>query len=218
MSKADYSKILFQAYDQFLLPLGGEKVPTPYRKNEYGSYQKLAPEFQGKSSPKTILEVTLKLAKEQHFDLEKSSIEEIREFMVSNKLGIDCSGFVYRMLDYSVQKLGMGNLIKAAGVEHVGRTNVAKLTSDEFSIPIAHFTNSQAGDIIRLNSSGDILHGVVVLDNQDGKIIYAHSSSSTNPPGVHKGEIIKGKLPQDLKVFSFHPESGDGVRRLKALI
>lgn len=211
------SRILWEAYDQFLLPLGGKKVPTPYRRNEYGSYQKVAPEFQGKSSAKTILKTVERLAKEQKFNLNAASIEEIRQFMIENKVGIDCSGFVYRMLDYLVQKLGMGNLSKAAGVEHVGRTNVAKLSSDKFSIPITSFALAQAGDIIRLNSGDDILHGVLVLDNKNDIITYAHSSSSTNPRGVHKGQIINKQLPDDLKVFLYNPSDGDGIRRLKIL-
>lgn len=218
MSKSNYSKILQEEFLRYYkLPLGGKKVPCPYRRNEYGSYQKLAPEFQGKSSAKIILETTQKLAKEQNFNLQKATVEETRQFMRNNKLGIDCSGFVYRMLDNFVQSLGMDNLQKAAGMEHIGRTNVAKMSSDEFSIPITGLKKARPGDIIKLNSGEDILHGLVVLDNQNKVVTYAHSSKIATPEGVHFDKIINGKFPDDLKVFSFKPNLGDGVRRLKIL-
>lgn len=218
MSNPDnYSKILYKAYDQFMLSLDGKKVPTPYRRNEIGSFQKIGSEFQGKSSPEVLTEATKRLAKEQNFDLNKASVEEIREFMKKNKLGIDCSGFVYRVINYLSEKLGLGNLEKAAGLPHVGRTNVAKLTSDEFSVPVGSFNEAQPGDIIRLNSGGDILHALIVLENSDGVIAYAHSSGETIPNGVHIGKIEGGKFPDDLKSFSYQTSQGDGVRRLKIL-
>lgn len=213
-SSSDYSKILWQAYEQFLLPLGGKKVPTPYRRNEFGSYQKLGPEFQGKSSPQTLTKTTIRLTKEQGFNLSKASVEEIQHFMRKNKLGIDCSGFTYRMLDFLVKKLGLGSLEKAAGFEHVGRTNVAKLTSDEFTMPIENFGQTQPGDLIKINDSGDILHIMVILENKDDVITYAHSSSATNPDGVSLGKIISGKFI-DLKVLSYNPSQNNEVRHLK---
>ncbi len=213
----DYSKILYTAYETFILPLGGKKVPTPYRRNEIGNYQKLGPEFQGKSSPEVLTEATIRLAGEQNFNLDQASVEEIRKFMQKNKLGIDCSGFVYRMLDYLSQSLGQGNLQKSASLEHVGRTNVAKITSDEFSLPVTGFAAAQAGDIIRLNSGEDILHGVIILENTRGIITYAHSSNETNPSGVHQGQILNNQLPSDLSKFSYDINKGDGIRRLKIL-
>lgn len=216
-STKDYSTILFAAYDKFMLPLGGKRVPTPYRRNEIGSYQKLGPEFQGKSSPETLTKTTKRLAKEQGFNLDKATVEEIREFMRQNKLGIDCSGFVYRMLNYLVEKLSLGNLEKATGLPHVGRTNVAKLTSDEFTVPITDFSLTQPGDMVKLDSGKEIHHCAVILDNQNNTITYAHSSEGTNPSGVHQGIIENKKLPPDLKIASFHPRYGDGIRRLKIL-
>ena len=128
----NYSKILWQAYEQFMLPLGGKKVPCPYRMNDIGSLQKVGPAFQGKSSPEVLVETTKRLAKEQNFDLNRASVEEIRQFMSQNKLGIDCSGFIYRLLNHLVQKV-KGKPLISFGLDHVGRTNVAKLTSDDYT-------------------------------------------------------------------------------------
>lgn len=216
MSKQDWSQILWEAYDQFLLPLGGKKVPTPYRRNEIGSFQKIETQFQGKSSPDILTKTTEELAREKKFNLSQASVEEIREFMRQNKLGIDCSGFSYRMLNYLVQKV-KGKNLEAWGFPHIGRTNVVKLTSDELSVPISAFDQAEPGDLIRLNSTGGILHAVIVLSRKGNLITYAHSSSATQPDGVHTGEIIQGQIPADLQYFSFDTTSGDGIRRLKVL-
>jgi len=217
-SSSDYSKILQTAYNQFLLPLGGKKVPTPYRRNEIGNFQKLGPEFQGKSSPNVIQKAAKQLAKEQNFYFEKASIEEIREFLRKNKLGIDCSGFSYRMLNFLSQKV-TGKSLEGHGFPHVGRTNVNKLTSDEFSVKISIFEDCQPGDIIKFDSASPdgIPHAAIILDNQNGVVSYAHSSKQTKPEGVHTGEIANGKLPEDLLIFSFNIDKGDGIRRLKIL-
>lgn len=212
----DFAQILQVKYNQFLLPLGGKKVPTPYRRNEVGSFQKVGPEFQGKSSPAVTIETAKKLAKKQNFDLDKASVEEIRDFLRQNKMGIDCSGFVYRMLNYLSQEV-TGKSLEGHGLPHVGRTNVNKLTSDEFSIPVKSFNESQPGDVIKLDSSSPdgIPHAVIILDNKDGIVTYAHSSKQTDPEGVHTGKIINGCFTADLEYFLYNTGQGDGVRRLK---
>lgn len=213
----DYSRILFEAYEKFILSLGGKRVPTPYRRNEIGSYQKLGAEFQGKSSPETLIKTTKKLAKEQDFILDRATVEEIREFMRQNKLGIDCSGFSHRMLSFLTESIGLGSLETASGLPHVGRTNVSRLTSDEFTVPVPEFDKTRPGDLIKFDSNTDIPHCVIILENAIGKITYAHSCENTNPTGVHTGTIDNGNLPAELAKFSYNTTLGDGIRRLKIL-
>lgn len=214
----DYSKILVEAYDQFMLPLGGKKVPTPYRRNEIGSFQKIGPEFQGKSSPEVLTQTTKRLAQEQNFDLNKASIEEIRQFMIQNKLGIDCSGFAYRVMNYFLKKI-KNKTLEEIGLPHVGRTNVAKLTDLEFCREI-NIEDTQPGDMIKMNSAGDVLHILIILKRQGDGLIYAHSSGQTNPDGVHQAMMQLDKdvqFSENLGNITFDPKSGDGVRRLKIL-
>jgi hypothetical protein len=217
MNTSNFSKVLEAGFDQYMLPLGGKRVPTPYRRNEIGSYQKVGPEFQGKSSPETLTETTQKLASDEGFDLEKASIEEIRNFMKEKKLGIDCSGFAYRIINFLTTKV-LHKPLTQLGFEHVGRTNIAKFTSDEYSIKIPNFESAQAGDILRINSDDDILHGVIFISVEPGRVVYAHSSGETDPSGVHKGEIINGVMPEELtRNFLYNEASGDGIYRLKIL-
>lgn len=199
----NYSKILHEAYEKFLLPIGGKIVPTPYRINDKGNFQKLGPEFQGKSSPQVLTKTVKKLAQQQMFDLDKASIAEIRNFMRKNKLGIDCSGFTYRILNYLVQKV-KGKPLTSFGLPHVGRCNVEKLTSSDYTRAVGDLSNSKPGDLIRLWNKHGGLHCLVVFENQKEAITYTQSSE---PLGINMGKFKNGGLP---KHFT--------LRRLKILL
>lgn len=213
----NYSQILNEAYEKFLLLLGGKKVPASYRINI--PYQEDRSRH-GKSSPKVLSKDVKRLALEQNFDLEIASIQEIKKFMESNMLGIDCSGFVYHTLNYLLKKIGLGDMEKA-GFPPASQTNSALLTSDKFSNPITKTSEVKPGDIIKLNSIMEIPHSVLVLEKNGKEIIYAHSSF---PEGVKKssikiidpGETIDHQDWED-KIYIQNWNLGDGVRRLKAL-
>lgn len=208
----DYSQILQQAYEQFLLPLGGKKVPTPYRINI--PFQPDRKKY-GKSDPQTLTKDVQEFAKEQDFDLNKASIEEIRAFMEGSWLGIDCSGFTYHLLNHFLKKIGKGGM-EDIGFPKASNTNVEILTSDQFSIPIT-IDQAQPGDLIKLNSDGDGLHTVIIINRQDNRITYAHSSNMTKIKGVHQDEIVGDKFPEELSVYTYNTQKGDGGRRLKVL-
>ncbi len=212
----DYSKILQEAYDQFLLPLGGKKVPTPYRMNDIGAFQKPDPEFQGKSSPEILTKTTRRLAHEQQFDLNKASVEEIQNFMRKNRLGIDCSGFAYRVLNHLVQ-IVKGKPLTAFGFDHVGRTNVDKLASDEFTTIVDDVSKIRSGDILKVNSQLKPPHCLVVVSIDEKGITCIHSTKHNTPDGVNMGifkELASWGNSQGIK---YNPQAGDGVRRLRCL-
>ena len=214
----NFSKILLKAYNQFLLPLGGKKVSIPYRINIPPIEH---PARQGKSAPGVILKQLYEDAKEQNFDLKKASTEEIREFMKKNNLGLDCSGFVYRMLDFLVQEV-KGKSLTEAGFEHVGLTNVAILTDNIHSAKIG-LKDIKPGDMIKTNSTGDIDHLLIVIDRKKNQLTYAHSSRETTPSGVHLSGAKLVHSPdgiifeEDLGNIAYNINAGDGPRRLKAL-
>lgn len=208
----DHSKILQKAYQQFLLPLGGKKVPAPYRKNT--PFQPDRSKY-GKSNSATLAKDTIEIAREKDFNLESASVEEIRKFMEENWLGIDCSGLAYHLLDDLLKEIGKGGM-QEIGFPKASSTNVAKLTEPEFSHKIINWDLVQSGDLIRLNSE-DADHVLIVVEAKGKTINYAHSSGATNPTGVHRGEIVNGQFPEDLKVFNYNEKAGDGIFRLRAL-
>ncbi len=217
----NYSKILNKrslllrnkAYQQFILDIEGKKVAIPYRINIPPLEH---PARQGKSSPEVILNQLRKDAKSEDFNLKTATTEEIIQFMEEHKLGIDCSGFTYRMLEILCEELGMGNL-QENGFDNVGRTNVLALTSSEHAIKINSFAEAQPGDIIRLNSEDEIKHCVLIIEKRGSDFLYAQSSGITKITGIHMDTIIGGQLPDELNVYSYNTNAGDGIYRLKVL-
>lgn len=219
----NYSKILYQGYKQFILNVNGKKVPIPYRINIPPDEH---PRRQGKSSPEDILAQLKQDAKEQGFDLDSASVEEVKKFMEQNKLGIDCSGFAYRLLDFLTFET-KGKHLTDFGLPNVGRTNVNILTSDEYSKPINSVILVQPGDLIKVDSSQKIPHCMVVLEKQPNEIIYVHSSRyPQTEDGVHtaKIEVIDPKKPlrvqkwqEDFLIENWQGNLGDGVKRFKKI-
>ncbi len=209
----NYSQILKKAYKLFILDVEGKKVAVPYRINIPPAGH---PARQGKSSPEVILKQLYTDAEKEGFNLKTATVLEIREFMESHKLGIDCSGFAYRMLDFLVGELGMGDLQKV-GFPHVGKTNVGILTSEKFSNRVTGLNQAQPGDLIKFNSDKDIPHCVLILEKNGDEIIYAHSSDGKKLNGVHIGRIFEGKFEGELLNYKFNESHGDGIWRLKIL-
>lgn len=202
----NYSQILEQAYSHFILNIEGKKVAIPYRINIPPIEH---PARQGKSSPEVILKQLYEDAREQGFDLKKASVEsveEVRGFMRKNHLGLDCSGFVYRMLDFLVQE-AKGKPLTKLGFDHVGRTNVTMLTDSDHSIKIDP-KDLQPGDIIKTNSLSKIPHILIVMARKDNLVTYAHSSKDS--AGITK-------FSEDLNDIIYDTKAGDGPRRLKVL-
>lgn len=226
-NSSGYSKILKQAYEQFILKIGDKDVPMPHRINIPPEEH---PARQGKSSPEVIFKQLKIDAEQQNFDLNKASVEEIKHFMKKNKLGIDCSGFAYRMLNHLVQQI-KGEGLETFGFPHVGRTNVNTLTSEEFSIPIKTIRKIHPGDIIKTCSEETIPHCAIVIEKTDSEITYAHSSNKTKITGVHLGKItindpytgLKDQLFLEETYYNinygdlFNSQAGDNIVRLKIL-
>lgn len=213
----NYSQILKTAYEQFLLNIGGKKVPTPYRINL--PYQSDRRKY-GKSDPETLIKDTEDIAREQNFDLDKASVEEIKKFMQENMLGIDCSGLTYHVLNSFLKKIGQGGMANL-GFPPASKTNVETLTSEKFASKLAGLKEARPGDIIRIGSkSPDLIqHCMVVIETNWGMVTYTHSSRRTRVKGVHTDTISLGKFPTELNVYSYDPaECPDGLWRLNGLI
>lgn len=139
------------------------------------------------------------------------------------RIGIDCSGFVYRVLNFLILSL---DEIFPGGIH---KTNAARLTDSKYSVLINQIDNIKPGDMIRMRNGS---HIGVIIEKDLQKIVYAHSSSSryTVVQGVHLGEIeiVDRKLPLEnqiwkeklrdgsgIKSLYFRPKRGDGIYRLK---
>lgn len=157
--------------------------------------------------------------------------EAIRKFARREKIGIDCSGFVYRVIDELLQ-LGYGDTkykkLDEIFTGGINKTNVERLTSDEYSRRVSDMRNYKIGDVIRLWGGK---HAAIIINNNKKEILYAHSSwLSTKIQGVHTSRIQiidEGKTLEEQRWMEetrkgenfgqkyFNSEKGDGVFRLK---
>lgn len=186
----------------------------------------------GKGSAKEIKEELIKrlnnLTSEIRFKL---TPENLRKFTKRENIGIDCSGFVFRVLD-ELLRLGFRST-KYKNLDDVfdggiSKTNVKRFTSPQYSTEIKNIKDYKLGDMIRLWGGK---HIAIIIEVKGKEIIYAHSSSlSTKIQGVHTSviRIIDGDKALEDQAWEektrsgenfgekrFNREKGDGVFRLK---
>lgn len=233
MKITETSEALQKLFYQYThLPLGGKEIVCPYWMNKIK--QKVFGPSGGKGNPQQITEITIREAQSACFDLVKASEEEVIAFMRTRKIGVDCSGFIFWMLDALDKEKGGNGIVddipEANGSFVASKASVRLLTNSQTASRV-NLENVCVGDIIRHRGGK---HAMIVVslerDDEGGlwKIIYAHSSDRTEIGGVHLG-IINIVYPQktlsdqlwqektatgESYLVEFLPETGDGLFRL----
>lgn len=158
--------------------------------------------YAGKGTVDQIRSALVNTAFKEKFNLEKSSPEKITQFMITQGIGIDCSGFVYNVLDAYLKKeknISLANiLLRYPGIlgkverfffknNRVRRISAATLTSDLNTKLIKSVTDIRPGDLMRLTPPGYLRgkHIAIIIDVNEEYIIYAHSSEATSTKGPH---------------------------------
>lgn len=190
------------------LSLGGKDVPCPYllntRKERVGLRVLV-----GKGNPGEIIKEVLVWAKLKDFDLKKATIAQIREFMITRSIGVDCSGFVSHVLGYVLKMSHKKKLIDylvfpnnnlldklrrvLRPVENIGANNLTSLENCE---KITDLNLIQPGDLIRSKGKIRNSHHIQIITKvfrEDGFLVeleYAHSSMHYDDAnGVKFGRI-----------------------------
>lgn len=224
-------------YEYTHLPLGGKFVRCPYWSNKQRIL--LSGPYKGKGTPAQIVKATIEAAKKEKIDLGVLSCGEVRRFMEQHRIGVDCSGFVYHMVDaLSKERIGKGifDFIEGIGGKGVTKVNAFCLTNEKNSIPIKKVKEVKVGDLIRFQ---DGKHVAIILrikrdkKNNLQEIIYAHSGRLSAITGVHVGRIKVLNPEKDIgdqKWFEktrkgyeyvlryYSKMKGDGLKRLKIFI
>jgi len=230
------SKALFDLFFKYThLPIGGKEIVCPYWMNDLKN--EIYGPFGGKGTPEEIVQATEEEATKNELELGDLTEDEIIQFMQEKKIGVDCSGFVFWMLDALDREKG-GNGIAddipgSEGKYIKTRANVLMLTDPGIVAEIKSVDKAKPGDIVRLKGGKHILVVLSLHKTQEGEIErveYAHSSDLTKIRGVHSGEIQildkkKGLESQrwleettngeNYGEVSFKADLGDGIRRLK---
>ncbi len=157
---------------------------------------------------------------------------DIYRFQKKHKIGIDCSGLTYHLLNYWC-KLHTGKSIKTKIIGTEGkfgpkRVNVQMLSSPQNSIKISNLSDIKTADLIVIDQKKHVLF---VIEKIKDKIYYVHSSQKTKKTGVHYGTITltNPDKPLNYQQFSditktnigyqnlFFSNKGDGIYRLISL-
>ena len=169
----------------------------------------------GKGTPADIVEEAIIFALKEKLDLKNFSSGELTKFLVDHRLGVDCSGFVYHVLNAQSKACGLGSLkknLKFPFAKNIWRRLLCMLRPMAHAgvSTFAHEHNSKTVDaseikpgdmIILLNADEkhDHNHMLIVTEtekttNNETKIKYVHSIQYKNDSryehGVREGEII----------------------------
>ncbi len=161
--------------------------------------------YAGKGTPEEIKKALYDSARKKSFDLKKGQSDEISRFMIKEGIGIDCSGFVYNILDSYLRQtknISLDQLIlRYYGVfgllerlilkkNRVRRSSAATLTNSLNTIKIEKAKDAKPGDMIRLthvNWKGK--HIVIIVSVNKTSIRYVNASEYTKIQGPHFGKI-----------------------------
>lgn len=196
-----YTSIIRQAYNKYLLKFGKCQIQTPYRINV--PYQEDRRKY-GKSDPKELKNNVIQIAKEKQLDINQMSCEQILNFMKENKLGIDCSGFSYHIINYLLKKVKQTNL-QEIGFPKASLANVKCFLSRKLTYKISSYKQLQPGDLViqmRENQLGKP-HMLIVLKKYKHKVVLIHSSYYNNPAGIGILELSRKDLLHNNPAYMF---------------
>jgi hypothetical protein len=198
----------------FNLSIGGKSIKTPYYRNKTrtrGGLRVLV----GKGSPNEIEDEVKIYAKLRGVDLTQLTENDMRDFMRSEGIGIDCSGYVCHIVSTWIKSHNGGSLhklIKVPPMSFIKRIIFASRTIENISSEVltselnctkVEISDVHVGDLIRLKGikQGHHLAIIVKVDKKDDvvtMITYTHSAERYSPnDGVRVGqiEIVDQNLP-----------------------
>lgn len=212
-------KAAFDMIDAYMnLPLGGKAVTCPYHMNirkERVGLRVLV----GKGDPHEIVQEVKIWSKIKDFDMEKATVQQIREFMIDRSIGIDCSGFVVHVMGYVTKKYlnkklasllvykknDLLNILRRQfrSVENIGANTLTSLENCE---KIDDLSKVLPGDFIRSKGKAKNSHHILLITRvikHDGFVVefeYVHSSRHYEEEnGIKFGKIQILHLSQPLE-------------------
>ncbi|MFA6315461.1 MAG: hypothetical protein WC648_03805 [Candidatus Paceibacterota bacterium] len=113
MSIKTISKEALSVIEQYRnLPLGNTVSSVPYYNNKKNRARAALKTFIGKGSPHNIVEEVESIMIKSHIVPETLDGLSLKKIMVDNNIGIECSGFVYHVLEAENQQKNHGPLAK----------------------------------------------------------------------------------------------------------
>ncbi len=230
MENKTLSKNALDLLEQYLhFHIGSAQCSIPYFNNRTKKNRASLRVHIGKGSPQDIKEEVETIIHKEKIDKNSISNEALKKTLVDNELGIECSGFVYHMLEAESQARKLGTISKQINFIYcqgfIGQIKCTIRPVENCDVnTFAHDSNSTAidlkevcpGDIITMindqkNSERNhvlIVKEVRYIDNKPKFISYAHSiaypEDGLYETGVREGqiEIIDETLPLSSQKWS----------------
>ncbi|MBI2990411.1 MAG: hypothetical protein HYY51_04495 [Candidatus Magasanikbacteria bacterium] len=221
LTLSDKTLGLIENYEH--LKWGRFTISCPYINNKRAKLRAGLGVMIGKGSPQEIIEEAELLALQKNIPLEEFKPEQIKQFLVENGLGVDCSGFAYHVLEAESVARGkaklkkqirlassinpLRNLIK--NLRHLENTNVETLADSKNSVEIL-LSEIRPGDMIVILKSGTdqmrdhiaIISSVEYADGLPISLEYVHaqrwSTDGLYQHGARRGIIKIQDLTQNL--------------------
>ena len=222
----------------FNLKIGKYYLACPYWMNKNhpkDGGSKVRGPFDGKGTPDEIESAVRKAANQAELNLNEVQPNTIINFMKQKKIGIDCSGYAYQLLNaLDLDKGGSGlegkltttptNHPKDKTRDDRFQINANYLTQNPNSIKLNHIDEIEIGDLIRIDKGKHILF---IIEKNQNYLIYTHSNKDF---GVHNAQINfinrtkslssqewleKTQKGEFFKNKFFNESNGDGIYRLK---
>ncbi len=201
-------KALYKEVENYTrLKIAEREVSLPYSRellNRPHSKPHFVP-LSGKGNWQALLNCTLYFARQEGFDLKTAKAEEIRGFMKKWRIGVDCSGFVYNVLDMSLKKIGHPGIdgwlksafedwVFAFGIRVVNTTAFTKT----YNTKRVSLQDLLPGDLILLEDKKEKPdHLLLVISKTPSSLVYAHSSGvigEKDGPRVAEAQIKQGEI------------------------
>ncbi|HRN86878.1 MAG TPA: hypothetical protein PKU78_04985 [Candidatus Dojkabacteria bacterium] len=199
-------KVIFEFTN---LPIADKKIIAPYyinTKSQRGGLRVLS----GKGDPGEIAREVKVQSQLKGIDLYKLSESQIRDFMTSNHIGIECSGFIVHVLNYWLRMNGKRPLIKYIRFNNNNFINRIKrlfrpveqlgantITSELNCDKLHRLTDIRPGDLIRSKGQRKNSHHILLIsevtfeDDVLKEVEYVHSIRGYEEEnGVRFGKIL----------------------------
>lgn len=162
--------------------------------------------YRGKGTPEQICSAAEELATMHGYNIARSTPEGIAEFMKLFGLGVDCSGFVFNVLDFVYSRFISEGFVSVLNWESEGKTGVNYAGATFFARRSERVEPSEVQplDMVLYHDGGNYSHIGLILRNEQGLCV-AQSNIDSLPTGVSVSNLsISNNRPD----FSYTPAIG----------
>jgi hypothetical protein len=217
------SKNALERIDQYLnLRIGHVSCPVLYFNNKTTGTRAALASHVGKGTPEDISHELTTILFKQKISLDTLSVELLRKTMLEHHIGIDCSGFVYHVLDTESISSGHGRLHRHLTFKN--RTNIFRtiaifmhpekntsvaILADNSNSSIIPLQNIRPGDLVVMTDNTEaperdhilIIHRVDYDESSSRRILYYSHSVAYPEDGLYGTGVRQGTIdlatPQD---------------------